>query len=269
MQHWVLCETLKSLESEPFQHLQFICPYSMAPWSIPESIDYAAKNSPTTHRRRYFDEVRHEMGERPTSTFEWVWRQLSIQSGLPYPSSAVFAWNLWPRELSLLLCESNPDTATEIQSWLATPETQARLKEKNLRRGDWRSCFVADVRSTPQADVSYVELDPMMFERRNPASEESRNEAKLYPDDLPRLIDAFHDVETAIVLQVSTYDCNNDNSLALVEPAIREPLEQAGFQLMARVSPNGNMMSLVLSRGIQLWTSPEILGTRFNRWLND
>jgi hypothetical protein len=268
MQHWVLCEVLDQLSKEDYRHLLQICTHSMAPWSVPEPIGYSKVHSPRLHRRRYFDEVRRRLHGHSTSLYERSWRTLSSHFGLPYPSSALFSCDVWPRKISLLLCEAEPFVAKEIESWFGLPEVEARLDQKMIRQGDWRVGLSQDAVSSFCPDVILAELDPMQFEHRNPASEQARNGALLYPDDMDRLVAVFQNVVTPTVLQVSSYDVNHDNSLTVVEPAIAGPLQAAGFALAAKIKPNEQMISLVYCRGLTIWQSPNILNQRFTNWLS-
>lgn len=267
MQHWVLCEVFDFLKTS-VSHVQLTCTHSMAPWTVPEPVDYSSKHSPRLHRRRYFDLVRNRMVENAASVYEKCWLLCSSRLGLPYPSSAVFAQNLWPHKLSLFLCEANQTTVKEIDGWLNLPEVKERLDKFLVHQGDWRNGLTAIAFAESNTDVHFVELDPMQFERRSPANENSRNGALLYPDDIDRLVQCFRSIEKPIILQLSSYDVNNNNSLADVEPAICDPLIAAGFSLSARVCPNSQMISLVFSRGLSMWHSPDILGQRFNQWLS-
>jgi hypothetical protein len=202
-----------------------------------------------------------------TSLYERSWRSLSSRCGLPYPSSAVFARDVWPRKLSLLLCEIEPQVAKEIESWLRLPEVSSRLDGNLLHQGDWRTGLVRDAISRFHPDVILTELDPMQFERRNPTAEDARKGGLLYPDDVSRIGAALQDVTVPVVLQISSYDVNNDNSLADTVPVVTAPLQDYGFQIVTRVQPNDQMISLIASRNLSAWQSLQALGQRFNSWL--
>ena len=267
MQHWVLCETIACLEQTSYTHIQLTCTHSMAPWSMPESVDYSNNHSPRLHRRRYFDAVRKGMYGRATSAYERCWRHCSLPLGIPYPSSAVLAWNLWSKNLSLYLWEANENTANEIEGWSNLPEVSSRLTQFSLNRGDWRGMLNNNAFLNPNAEVHLVELDPMQFECINPVNDQARNGALLYPDDIIRLVNCFQEVEKPIIIQVSSYDVNNNNPLNQISPAICNPFIDAGFNISARVMPNNQMISLVISRGLLMWQGGEDLNERFNQWL--
>ena len=267
LQHWVLCETLDLLMKSRFDHLHLTCTHSMAPWSVLEPVDYSSKHSPRVHRRRYFDKVRNRSNQSQASIYEECWSRCSVQQGVPYPSSAVFAFNFWRTKLSLSLCEADERTASEIDGWLRQMEIAERLSVGALYRGDWRDQLAALNMQNILADVHVIELDPMQFDKRNPGNEQVRNGAILYPDDMGRIVEAVKNVKRPIVLQLTSYDVNNNNSLELTVPAMLAPLTAADFVLSARVSPNAQMVSLVLTRGLTLWDTPESLGQQFNRWL--
>ena len=81
-----------------------------------------------------------------------------------------------------------------------------------------------------------------------------------------------HTIESvtgAIVVQLSTYDVNNDNGQVEVERAVRSGLEDAGLNLTTAVMTDGRMMSLVLARGCSVPFVSEAaeLTSRFDRWL--
>jgi len=268
MQHWVLCELFDQLSHENNPHLLFVCTHSMAPWSVPEEVDYGSVHSPRLHRRRPYDEVRQRLYQRPTSSYERYWQSLSSHAGTPYPSSAVFASTAWSRKLSLLLCEQVPNTADEIHAWMSLPEVKTRLTHASLYRGDWRKGLDSSFITTAQPDVILIELDPMQFEHRNPVPGRDKNAVLLYPEDMDILLRFIAATTVPVVVQVSSYDTNNGNSQTDTIPAISTPLLMNGFTEAARVKSNDLMVSLVFSRGLVLCPSPASLNQRFNDWLS-
>src|SRR4051794_29960294 len=122
MQHWTLCECLGQLEDH-YGSLHFVTTHSMAPWAIP-----IEKVEPDRCRKTFMQAgVRLTHLEYPIP-YEAAWKKLSITNGLPYPSSAVFACDVWKKPLTLALCEYDPHTANEIDGWLSTPHTLERLQ---------------------------------------------------------------------------------------------------------------------------------------------
>src|SRR5690242_911737 len=135
MQHWVLCELLQRLGQQGFTHLSLSCTHSMAPWSIPER-----RGDEDGHRcRRTFNEARTRAVADRNSVFESAWFALALNGGLPYPSSAVLARNVWRTGLSLALCEASVPVADEIDGWLGTREQREQVAHSVLLRGDWRN----------------------------------------------------------------------------------------------------------------------------------
>jgi hypothetical protein len=268
LQHWVLCETLEVLAEKGIEHLHLTCTHSMAPWSIPKPVDYSKNHSPKLHQRKYFDRVRSRLATNKGSIFENCWRDCSGTSGVPYPSSAVIANKLWTKKLSLFLCEIDAFSASEIDAWMKLPEISARITaESKLHCGNWRAGLTTQVFSNSNADCFVIELDPMQFECGNPLLETSRNGALLYPDDIERVLTCIQSLNKPLVIQVTSYNTQNNNSLNRVESHIVPIFSNAGFVLEASVSPHGSMRSWVFSRNLQLWNQPSLLDHQFNQWL--
>lgn len=267
MQHWVLCEILDELSRRDLNHLLLACTHSMAPWSVMEPVDYDNPRSTKLHRRRRFDHVRSRLGVRPMSHYERAWGALSSQQGLPYPSSAVFASYLWPAKLSLLLCEYESSVADEIRSWLSLPEVKDGLAQKALHEGDWRTGLVQEAIARFEYDVLVIELDPMQFEHHSPEECSRNNTANLYPEDLELIVRALASSNVPVVVQVSSYDVNNNNPHPVTEPMITQLLAAGGFQLAARVKGDDLMFSHVYCRNVSLWQSSDALNRRYVNWL--
>ena len=118
MQHWILVETLGSLANRApaFPLLNFVTSHGMAPWSVPEGKQSAARVA--------FDRVRRNLERVDASPFEVQWRTLSGEGGLPYPSSATFALLAWPGKINLIVCEKSGAAASEIEAWASLPEVR-------------------------------------------------------------------------------------------------------------------------------------------------
>jgi hypothetical protein len=269
MQHWVLCEILNQLSQESPSHLLFACSHSMAPWSIPEPLDLSSRHSPKVHSRRHFDSVRQALNTQPNSRYEDAWKTQAASSGIPYPSSAVFAERVWPHQLSLLLCEANKIIAGEINAWLKLPEVANRLQSSFLHEGDWRSGLSSVAIAGAESQILFAEFDPMRFEHHPPEECNREDRQVIYSEDIEEITAAFEGVERPIVLQISSYSANNSNPHSIVEPAITQKLESADFSLHGKVEADRNMISLVYVRGISLWDSVEALSDRFHSWRSD
>jgi hypothetical protein len=267
MQHWVLSEILAALGEQPGGRnrlLLFGTTHSMAPWSVPRQ-----RNPGQDYSRPRFDRARTRLGRAGASAYEQAWAALSCRGGLPYPSSAVFALHLWEGLLSFVLCEDSKTVANEIAGWLALPEVRNRLASDaatELHRGDWRGRFAVPFGDPPGVKVVYVEMDPMRFEHHGRQQGGGDNAATLYAEDLPTITAAFAATHVPVALQVSSFSANNINPHQVVEASLSAGLGQAGFQLQGRVEADGNMISLVYSRGLALWQAPELLDRRFAEW---
>lgn len=259
MQHWALCEVLYRLEKQKFDHLHFVCTHSMAPWSVPER-----RNNDKC--RQWFTAARQRLNGTQDTVFERAWHSLSPVSGLPYPSSAVFAQQIWKKHLSLLLCEINKQVADEIDGWLGSPEVVQRLREARLHRMNWRDAF-QDTLPAGDADIILIELDPMRYEH-HPPNQCSRNDGGvLFPEDIELILDAVEGLTVPIVLQISSFSANNGNSHEVVTDSIVRRLEPAGFIHENRIKVGGQMLCLFLSRGITLFHSSDAPETAFDEWL--
>lgn len=263
MQHWVLAESLSELQRHlpTNAHLIFVASHSMAPWSVPRELPHP--NAGET--RPQFDRARLGLGA-PVSCYEEAWSALSCRAGLPYPSSALFAREVWSGPLAVTLCEANDDTADEIAGWLSLPETQARILGE-LCRGDWRARFEQGIDATG-ANAIFIEMDPMRFEH-NPQPIGRADRAVLFAEDLELVVEAVQGIEQPVVVQISSFSANNNNPHHLTEPVIVEALARGGFVRMGRAEANGNMMSLVFGRNVGLWDGDaQPLAFRFSEWLH-
>jgi hypothetical protein len=139
------------------------------------------------------------------SIYERAWKKLSVSGGSPYPSSGVFAGEVWHGTLTVALCEVEPRTAEEIDGWLAAPQVQGRLQHSVLLRGDWRSSLNnPDLLSSP-AECIYVEMDPMRYDTRGPADRKTKDPASLYPNDAQMLGQTLAVIERPTVLHISSF----------------------------------------------------------------
>ena len=100
LQHWVLCELLTLLKGQvpPDSCLGFIDAHAMSP--------YATRDPKSGQTAGDFEVVRKQLpGQR--STFELSWKNLSGEPRVAYPTSAMFACELWPGPVHMVLCEKD------------------------------------------------------------------------------------------------------------------------------------------------------------------
>ncbi len=263
MQHWVLCDLLGRLaQRHPARPLLLACSHSMAPWSVPERRMEDGANK----CREIFTAVRRRLAEERPSRYEEAWCALSVGGGLPYPSSAAFTQHVWTGPLSLLLCEAAKQIADEIDGWLGTSEIQTRCMATALHRGDWRQAFRTGL-PVDGAGVILIEMDPMRFEHHGPDQCSRKDGAVLFPEDLDLVENAVRDCDCPVVIQISSFSANNGNSHAVVERTILDRLQGCGFGLDGRATVGGQMISLVLTRGIHLYEHSNQLELSFGEWL--
>lgn len=250
LQHWVLCDLVKQ-SHEHWTEIRFVDAYSMAP--------FATERYKPGWSGYIFDHARDRSGTG--SDYEQTWRRLgALESG--YPNSAAFLTALWRGNYSLLLCEWDPDTVDELHQWKREQESRPECIEVDIAPGDWRSRFQRGVSQCGQ--LTLMSFDPDMFSRKG--SKSGRN---MTPADLKVIADAVEQIPGTVVIQLSTYDVNGDNSQRDVEPVIVAGLESAGITLGAVVKTDEKMMSLILGRSSNagfsegLSTMPE----RFDSWL--
>jgi hypothetical protein len=263
MQHWGLCEVLRRLGQQEWKDLLLVCTHSMAPWSVPER----RADEATNRCRRTFTVARQRLAASRTTVFEGAWHSLSASGGLPYPSSAVFASHVWERGLSLILCETQPSVAEEIDGWLGTPELQARLQNVRLHRGDWRDALDRPL-ATENCEVVLIEMDPMRFEHHPPGQCCRADRAVLFPEDIERLRAAIEGLTIPVVIQISSFSSNNGNPHHGVEAEIGNRLAPAGFIFQGRIKVGGQMLSLLFCRGTPLFGQGQNTEAAFDSWLS-
>ena len=242
MQHWTLCNLL-AIAGQRAQELSFVDAYAMAPHAHTR-----------TGANARFDLVR--AGLPGQSVYEQAWHSLAQQRKEGYPNSAAFVRGIWKGHSSLLLCEMDAQTATEIDSWLSG--------SSELFRGDWRERFRMGL---PNAPLTMVSFDPDMYYRQSPHILNPRN---LYPCDLKLALAALEGVRGGVIIQLSTYSrgrCNEAPQGAVIS-SINSILTQGAFTLAGVVWANGDMMSLVYSRNVAWSKELANLPGRFEEWLS-
>jgi hypothetical protein len=88
----------------------------------------------------------------------------------------------------------------------------------------------------------------------------------LYIEDLDVIAKAFRNIAGPVLLQISSYNANNNNPHRVIEPRISAALKGNEFDCEGMVEADGNMISLVYGRKIKLWESSESLGQGFAKW---
>ncbi len=261
LQHWVLCEILNTCRNHAEQ-VAFIDAYSMAP---------LATERPKIDDTAYlFDHVReHLPGE--LSPYEEAWCKLvtSENSGSAYPNSAKLLITSWTGGYSLLLCETDPSTAQELQTWVEHLRHSPKCAHAEVFEGDWRQRFRRGVDAS--GDLVLFSFDPYML---SCSSVRDPDPANMYPNDLECLAKTIQSISPAIIVQLSTYSANHANSQGAVIDAVRSRLTDSGLEIVATVRPlrkdgrhtNGQMMSIVLARGVVWANSLESLEPRFQLW---
>jgi hypothetical protein len=99
-------------------------------------------------------------------------------------------------------------------------------------------------RVEPLCNVLLVSFDPYMHQK-NPDFA-TKNAGVICPQDLCLAVDATREVEFPIVIQLSTYDVNNNNPQNLVEKSVRTILKPCGYHVSAPIKADKAMMSFVL-----------------------
>lgn len=258
MQHWTLCE-LVDIADEHGPGLHFIDAHAMAPCAE-EPDDNPGYSGPLFLNARV-----NLPGQR--SVYERAWHQLTPNEG--YPNSANFVQHVWTRDFSMLLCETDPATADALDTWLPLVQRHPRCQRAKVFFGDWRGRFTRGLPSPtdvglPDGSLTLVSFDPYMYDRNGPPREPRLG--NMYPRDLRAVVRAVRDISGGVLIQLSTYSANNDNSQADVLASVDPIFTCGGFGLVAQVVFDGNMMSLVYVRDVSWWAELANLPGRFDKW---
>jgi hypothetical protein len=259
MQHWTLCRLLSVARQQHVVGLNYIDAHAMAPW---------ARHCPD-HKREFLC-VRNGLPGQG-SDYEGAWHHIGIGNAdreEGYPSSAAFVRKLWKGPYSLLLCESEDNTANLIQEWFDT-KTFPECRCRKLFRGDFRVRFAhpfpnpLDV-GLPEDSLTLVSFDPDKYDIA-PVQPDPRD---LYREDLVQTLEALKDVDGGILMQISTYSRGNrnQNQQGAVISSVNSVLAGHGFALAALVWANGDMMSLVYARHIEWANLLSGLQQDFDEW---
>ena len=255
MQHWTLCELL-GVAARHTSGLSFIDAHAMAP--------LASENK---HKDKSFAYVQDDLPYRRGSVYERAWHNLAANGG--YPNSAAFVEKVWEDDFSLLLCETNPATIAELEPWIERVSESARCKSVELFPSDWRERFAKGLPSPSEAGLAdgaltLVSFDPYMYNRRLGAK--AQNKGNLYPEDIELALDAMSGVNEGILVQLSTYDTNDNNPQGAVIASVNSILAARGFTLCGVVRADNTMMSLVYTRNVPWSWELANLPDRFEKW---
>ena len=238
LQHWTWVELLTYLGTPHVvagATLSLIDAHSMAPSATPS----IAHDADFSHA---IEAVRHSRALE--SRYLMAWRNLTATEPTNYPSTAAFTEQLWDGPLNFLLCESNPETVASIQSWLDTDPGGGHIQHRDVAFGDWRTRFGHGL--IEAGDLSLLSFDPYMFNRHGPTPKRGN----MWPDDLDIVINSISNFLGPTLIQLSTYTANNNNSQGKVRPIWDARFAASGFDVLASIRPNGNMMTAVFGRNL-------------------
>ena len=250
MQHWTLCELLSAAKGNGVTALNYIDAHAMAP--------YATNR---TGSGDVFDRVRGGLpGQR--SAYERAWGELAAGKGPGYPNSAAFVQEVWGGEVPMLLCEVDPDTVVEIESWAANNPSIA------VYLGRWQERFKSPLPSPSDVGLSAESLTLVSFDPYIVSSRRTGPSAgNIYLQDLHTALTALGQVRGSVLIQLSTYSANDSNPQGAVIASTNALMVSFGFTLAAVVRTNGAMMSLAYERGIAWTAGLSDLPSRFTQWL--
>ncbi len=182
MQHWTLCELL-DIAGKHTSALSFIDAHAMAPWATRWAVPVDSQ----------FDQVRGRLENQPQSTYERAWHRLvQNEAEEGYPNSAAFVRGVWKGDFSMLLCETDQETITEIKTWLEGVRGLEKCKRAELFPDDWQDGFQGrfgeGLPSAYQLGLAdgaltlVVSFDPDRYDRHWERHRE--NSRRLYPQDI-------------------------------------------------------------------------------------
>ncbi len=273
MQHWTLCELLNIAQRQGAPGLNFIDAHAMAPLArTKEHWDDEQFNRVEAQVQRD-----HGPGHVWASKYEWAWHHLTPSIG--YPNSAVFVEKVWRGSFALSLCEVDPTTIEELESWQDRVGRLARCQNAKICRGDWRGSFARALRTLdevnlPDGSLTLVSFDPYLISRHpRPNQRDDRQSGTVYPQDLREVRNQLSGFDGKVIIYLPTYSAQN-NPQPEVLRKVDEKLTQDpnGFRREAQVRVDGNMMSLIYTRGFDPsgdWSRRlRRLPYDFTRWFN-
>jgi hypothetical protein len=247
--HWVLCEIL-STPGDRVKQVAFVDAHSMSPFA--------------NRRKReddIFDLVRLRLPGEGTP-YERAWHSFS-KFAPAYPNSAAFLTAVWPGLFSLLLCEIDSTVAKHLQTWAQNVKRESPQCVSTEVAGDWRDRFRRGLLLS--GDLAFFSFDPCKFDRHEPSR---KIPGDVYPSDLECFTASVQPMSQGVIVQLSTYSARNDNLQQDVIELVHSRLKDSGFEIVASVHANDNMMSMVLSRNIAWADSLRSMESRFKSWLD-
>ena len=260
MQHWTLCELL-DVAGKHTSALSFIDAHAMAPWATRRAVPVDSR----------FDQVRGKLANQPQCTYERAWHRLAQNEAEEgYPNSAAFVRGVWKGDFSMLLCETDPATIGEIDSWIPSVQELHRCKRAKLFPGDWLERFAVGLPTPPQVNLpadalTLVSFDPDRYDMHRERHRE--NSRRLYPQDIELALEALHGLKGGVLVHLSTYSRSGGNSQGAVISSVNSTMAAKGFTLSAVVSVDKRMMSLVYARNVPCAAMLADLPDRFTKWL--
>ena len=227
MQHWTLCELL-AVARKHASGLNFIDAHTMAPLAR----ENKRKDDP-------FARVQCGLQSHPVSVYERAWHELAPNGG--YPNSAAFVEKVWKGDFSLLLCEADSTTITEIRPWLDQIDKSARCKNAELFSGDWRKRFGNGLPTPSEVGLAdgpltLVSFDPYMYNRR--LGVKTRNGGNLYAEDIELALNVMNGLGGGVLIQLSTYGTNDNNPQGAVISSVNAIMAERAFTLCGVVWAN-------------------------------
>ena len=258
MQHWTLCEVLRTAWDNGVRALNYIDAHAMAPLAAVR-----------TGSASDFDSV-HDSLPGQQSVYELAWQKLSSKHVAWYPNGANFVRQVWQGKFSLLLCEKEDDIAADIGFWQSDIDRLSRSKKTECYPGDWRCRFDRGLprpmeAGLPEDALTYISFDPYMISRRDMGEDSG----SIYLCDLERIGCATTALDGAVLMQLSTYTANGGNTQEAITPLVDCILSQYGFHPAAMVRADGNMMSLIYTRKVGWTDKLNTIGQDFRCWLEN
>ena len=216
----------------------------------------------------------HEPDHQWASKYEWAWHHLAPSIG--YPNSAVFVEKVWRRSFALSLCEVDPTTIGELESWRDRVRRLERCQNAEIYRGDWRDNFARALRTLdevnlPDGSLTLVSFDPDLISYHNrPPRLDDQQRRRVYPEDLQEVRNHLAGFDGRVIIQLPTYSAENngEEQVARMVYDILTP-DPNGFDRIATVRVDGHKRSMVYARGLNndQWVDQlENLSDRFDVW---
>jgi hypothetical protein len=283
MQHWAWAELLTALQAgEGFlgRALHMVDAHAMAPLSPCPSVGPA-----TLAGADPFARVSARL-PGAGSAYERAWDTLTGPAASHYPSTALFTTHLWAGPLALCLCDTDARVVEALRGWNwrsrigsasrqagdpagagggPCPPAASLLREPEVHAGDWRRRLALGI--APKGDILIVTFDPDKFDRHARRAPDMRS---MYRGDLELLVSAVAEVGVPVLVVLTTYTAQADNSQREVLPVWDAVLTDGRFERVGLVQPNGNNMGAVYSRGAPPGpagaVAVAVTPARFNHW---